>query len=167
MFPMTGFRTRFPAVTPRGRSCCPRTRSFQRCFGPSVNTSTDDRFQIGQPSQPPHRPSHPPSPAPRFPPSPAPLPVSSRTRSPPSPAPASGQLPHPLPVSSHARSDSPPLTPQQPGARPVASAASGPKPGLSLASGGPGGGVRSYQSREAPQPHPSPATRGRVSYTET
>jgi hypothetical protein len=36
---MTGFRTRFPTVTPRGRSCCPRTRSFQRCFGPSVNTS--------------------------------------------------------------------------------------------------------------------------------
>ena len=77
---MTGFRTRFPTVTPRGRSCCPRTRSFQRCFGLSVNTPTSDRFQIGQPSQPPHRPLYPPSPAPRF-----------RL----SPAPASGQLHRP------------------------------------------------------------------------
>jgi len=32
---MAGFRTRFPAVTPRRRSCCQRAWWFRRCFGQS------------------------------------------------------------------------------------------------------------------------------------
>jgi hypothetical protein len=33
---MAGFRTRFPAVTPRGRSCYRCARWFRRCFGPPL-----------------------------------------------------------------------------------------------------------------------------------
>ena len=55
MFPMAGFRTRFPSVTPRGRSRCLRTGSFQRYFGQTLIKILPDQFAAGPARRDPRR----------------------------------------------------------------------------------------------------------------